>query len=202
MSKLVVKDLEGPSSSSNKIYIASGSTLDLKNSSGTTVLPDIAAGDIASGTLNQARLPNGPALQHKYVFSSIFSSSTSTSYVTRCSVTLTPTEAGNIIFLIGNSSGYNNINTQVTASVITVGTSGAISNLASTSGGMGSTIDHMNRQYYASGDDWAIGGGSVHGWFIAQDSTTALTFNFCNKSTTSDAFYTYHAQLIAWEVKA
>lgn len=56
MSKIIVKDLAGPSSSSNKIYIASGSELDIANSSGTINLA-VDAGDIASGTLGAARLP-------------------------------------------------------------------------------------------------------------------------------------------------
>ena len=57
MSKIIVKDLAGPASSSNKIYIASGSELDLANSTGTVNLA-VNAGDITSGTLTAARLPS------------------------------------------------------------------------------------------------------------------------------------------------
>tara|TARA_R100000329_G_scaffold117833_1_gene97020 strand:- start:270 stop:884 length:615 start_codon:yes stop_codon:yes gene_type:complete len=57
MSKLVVKDLAGPASSSNKIFIASGSELDIANSSGTINLA-VDAGDIASGTLGTGRFPS------------------------------------------------------------------------------------------------------------------------------------------------
>ena len=65
MSKIIVKDLAGPSSSSNKIYIASGSELDIANSSGTINLA-VDAADIASGTLSNARLAAGHILQVKY----------------------------------------------------------------------------------------------------------------------------------------
>ena len=57
MSKLVVTDLAGPASTSNKIYIASGSELDIANSSGTINLA-LDAGDIASGTLGTGRFPS------------------------------------------------------------------------------------------------------------------------------------------------
>ena len=57
MSKIIVKDLAGPASSSNKIYIASGSELDIANSSGTINLA-VDAGDIASGTLGTGRFPS------------------------------------------------------------------------------------------------------------------------------------------------
>jgi hypothetical protein len=43
MSKIIVKDLAGPASSSNKIYIASGSELDIANSTGTINLAVDAA---------------------------------------------------------------------------------------------------------------------------------------------------------------
>ena len=56
MSKIVVKDLAGPASSSNKIYIASGSELDIANSTGTINLA-VDAADITSGTLSDGRLP-------------------------------------------------------------------------------------------------------------------------------------------------
>tara|TARA_R100000278_G_scaffold119830_1_gene101617 strand:- start:423 stop:1037 length:615 start_codon:yes stop_codon:yes gene_type:complete len=57
MSKIIVKDLAGPASSSNKIFIASGSELDIANSSGTINLA-VDAGDIASGTLGTGRFPS------------------------------------------------------------------------------------------------------------------------------------------------
>ena len=54
MSKLVVKDLAGPASTSNKIYIASGSELDIANSTGTINLA-VDAADLTSGTLSYGR---------------------------------------------------------------------------------------------------------------------------------------------------
>ena len=49
MSKIVVAELEGPSTTSNKITIASGSQLDLVGSAGTTT---IDASDITTGSLS------------------------------------------------------------------------------------------------------------------------------------------------------
>ena len=49
MSKIVVGELEGPSTTSNKITIASGSQLDLVGSAGTTT---IDASDITTGSLS------------------------------------------------------------------------------------------------------------------------------------------------------
>ena len=49
ISKIVVAELEGPSTTSNKITIASGSQLDLVGSAGTTT---IDASDITTGSLS------------------------------------------------------------------------------------------------------------------------------------------------------
>lgn len=61
MSKIIVKDLAGPASSSNKIYIASGSELDIANSSGTINLA-VNAADITSGTLSYGRFADDSIL--------------------------------------------------------------------------------------------------------------------------------------------
>ena len=92
MSKLVVKDLAGPASSSNKIFIASGSELDIANSSGTINLA-VDAGDIASGTLANARLAAGHILQVKYAKKTNEQVTVSTSYtdILDLSVTISPT---------------------------------------------------------------------------------------------------------------
>jgi hypothetical protein len=61
MSKIIVKDLAGPASSSNKIYIASGSELDIAGSSGTINLA-VDAADITSGTLSYGRFADDSIL--------------------------------------------------------------------------------------------------------------------------------------------
>ncbi len=61
MSKIVVKDLAGPASSSNKIFIASGSELDIANSTGTINLA-VDAADITSGTLSDGRFASDSIL--------------------------------------------------------------------------------------------------------------------------------------------
>ena len=103
MSKLVVKDLAGPASSSNKIYIASGSELDIANSSGTINLA-VDAGDIASGTLANARLADGHILQVKYAKKTAEQLIVSTSYedITDLSVSITPSSTSSKILLIWN----------------------------------------------------------------------------------------------------
>ena len=101
MSKLVVKDLAGPASSSNKIFIASGSELDIANSSGTINLA-VDAGDIASGTLSNARLAAGTIVQVKYAKKTNEQVTVSTSYadILDLSVTITPTSTSSKILLI------------------------------------------------------------------------------------------------------
>ena len=56
MSKLIVKDLAGPASSSNKIYIASGSQLDIAGSPGGAAAINLAVdgSDITTGTIPAA----------------------------------------------------------------------------------------------------------------------------------------------------
>jgi hypothetical protein len=65
MSKLIVKDLEGPASTSNKIYIASGSQLDIAGSPGGAAAINLAVdgGDITTGTVSNARLAAGTIIQ-------------------------------------------------------------------------------------------------------------------------------------------
>jgi hypothetical protein len=100
MSKLIVKDLAGPASSSNKIYIASGSELDIANSTGTINLA-VDAADIASGTLSNARLAAGTIIQVKYAKKTDTFSTTSTSYVdlTDLSVSITPSSTDSKILV-------------------------------------------------------------------------------------------------------
>ena len=101
MSKIIVIDLAGPASSSNKIFIASGSELDIANSSGTINLA-VDAGDIASGTLANARLAAGTIIQVKYASKTDTQLITSTSYadITDLSVSITPTSTSSKILLI------------------------------------------------------------------------------------------------------
>ena len=70
MSKIIVKDLEGPSSSSNKIYIASGSQLDIAGSPGGAGAINLAVdgGDITTGTVANARLADGHILQTQIAY--------------------------------------------------------------------------------------------------------------------------------------
>lgn len=72
MSKIIVKDLAGPASSSNKIYIASGSVLDIANSTGTINLA-VDAADITTGTLPYGRFASGTVVN-----SEIFTNNTRT----------------------------------------------------------------------------------------------------------------------------
>ena len=101
MSKIIVKDLAGPASSSNKIFIASGSELDIANSSGTINLA-VDAGDIASGTLANARLAAGTIIQVKYASKTDIQTVVSTSYVdiVDLSVSITPTSTSSKILLV------------------------------------------------------------------------------------------------------
>ena len=65
MSKVIVGEIEGPSTTSNKITIASGSQLDIAGSPGGSgaINLAVAAGDITTGTITPARLPAGTIVQ-------------------------------------------------------------------------------------------------------------------------------------------
>lgn len=106
MSKLVVKDLEGPASSSNKIFIASGSQLDIANSPDGAAAINLAvdAGDLTTGTLSNARLAAGTIIQVKYASKTDTQLIVSTSYsdITDLSVTITPTSTSSKILLVWN----------------------------------------------------------------------------------------------------
>jgi len=103
MSKIIVKDLAGPSSSSNKIYIASGSELDIANSTGTINLA-VDAGDIASGTLANARLGAGHILQVVTVAKTDIDTMTQAAdtYTTVMTGTITPSSTSNHILIFVN----------------------------------------------------------------------------------------------------
>jgi hypothetical protein len=125
MSKLIVKDLEGPSSTSNKIYIASGSQLDIANSPGGAGAINLAVdgGDITTGTVANARLANGHVLQ---AVTATLTTAESWAYngveawsaigTSGCEVSITPSAASSkilIIYSIGGITSYNG-NTPVT----------------------------------------------------------------------------------------
>ena len=116
MSKIIVKDLAGPASSSNKIYIASGSELDIANSTGTINLA-VDAGDIASGTLANARLSAGHILQVVTVVKSDITTMTQAAdtYTTFMTGTITPSSTSSHILMFinvcfsGDEARYANI---------------------------------------------------------------------------------------------
>ena len=106
MSKVVVGEIEGPSTTSNKITIASGSQLDIAGSPGGSGAINLAvdAGDITTGTLASARVPNGSVLQVVSTTKSdtgSFSSTTTNTFVdlSGLSVTITPTSASSKILV-------------------------------------------------------------------------------------------------------
>ena len=102
MSKVIVGEIEGPSTTSNKITIASGSQLDLVGSAGTTTLD---AADITAGDLPSARLPIGTVVQ---VVSATkndtnnFASTNTDTFVdlSGLSVSITPTSSSNKILIM------------------------------------------------------------------------------------------------------
>ena len=106
MSKVIVGEIEGPSTTSNKITIASGSQLDIAGSPGGSGAINLAvdAGDITTGTLASARVPNGSFLQvvsTTKTDTATFSSTTTNTFVDLAglSVTITPTSASSKILV-------------------------------------------------------------------------------------------------------
>ena len=125
MSKIIVKDLAGPASSSNKIYIASGSELDIAGSSGTINLA-VDASDIASGTLTNARLADGHILQVvQTVFTGMFDSTTTGTWtaVTGMSASITPSSTDSkILIMVQSSSGCSTSTANVSHTIYRGGT--------------------------------------------------------------------------------
>ena len=144
MSKLIVKDLEGPASTSNKIYIASGSQLDIAGSPGGAGAINLAVdgGDITTGTLSNARLADGHILQVVTAELTTIQSSTTAGWhdVTNFpTATITPTSTDSKILVIWNCvmSSYNGScpvvrivrNQPSTDTITTVNTHSGYSNL-------------------------------------------------------------------------
>jgi hypothetical protein len=107
MSTINVGYIEGPSTASNKIYIKSGSVLDITNSPDGAAAIDLAvsAGDISTGTLSSARLAAGTVVQVVSTTksdASTFSSANTDTYVdiSGVTVTITPTSATNKILVL------------------------------------------------------------------------------------------------------
>jgi len=106
MSKIVVKDLEGPSSSSNKIYIASGSQLDIAGSPDGANAINLAVNgtNITTGTIANARLAAGHILQVVTTVKSDISTITTAAgtYTTILTGTITPSSTSNHILIFLN----------------------------------------------------------------------------------------------------
>mgnify|MGYP003138180178 CR=1 FL=1 len=107
MSKVIVAEIEGPSTTSNKITIASGSQLDIAGSPDGSSAINLAvdAGDITTGALANARLANGHVLQvvsATKTDTSSFSSTTTNTFVDLAdmTVTITPTSATSKILVM------------------------------------------------------------------------------------------------------
>ena len=144
MSTINVGYIEGPSTASNKIYIKSGSVLDITNSPDGAAAIDLAvsAGDISTGTLSNARLAAGTVIQvvtatpmtefsysNAQGWSTIGPGGTGTDGAILGSAVITPSSASNkilVIYHIGGISNYNG-NTPTTRiyRVISGGTSTA-----------------------------------------------------------------------------
>ena len=114
MSKIIVKDLAGPASSSNKIYIASGSQLDIAGSPGGAGAINLAVdgGDITTGTVANARLADGHILQVVTGELTTIQSSTAAGWndVPSLTCSITPTDTSNKILItiaVGGLSQYN-----------------------------------------------------------------------------------------------
>jgi hypothetical protein len=115
MSKIVVGELEGPSTTSNKITIATGSQLDLVGSTGTVTLD---AADITAGSIPNARLAAGNIIQVvQNTYTTSFTQSitgTSHAYINTGTedmhVTITPSSTSSKVlvqFNFGRIAGHN-----------------------------------------------------------------------------------------------
>ena len=120
MSKVIVGEIEGPASTSNKITIASGSQLDIAGSPGGSGAINLAVdgSNITTGTITGARLPNGSVIQTvQNTYSTSFTQTvngTSHAYINTGTedmyVTITPSSASSKVlvqFNFGRIAGHN-----------------------------------------------------------------------------------------------
>ena len=178
MSKVIVGEIEGPSTTSNKITIASGSQLDIAGSPGGSGAINLAvdAGDITTGTLASARVPNGSVLQvvsTTKTDTATFSSTTTNTFVDLAglSVTITPTSASSkiLVFFTVNvtrsSSATQHVRLMRDTTAIGVG------------GAAGSRLqDTVITRDSPSGDvPYSLWIGNLNGSYLDSPSTTSAT---------------------------
>jgi hypothetical protein len=179
MSKLIVKDLEGPSSSSNKIYIASGSQLDIAGSPDGASAINLAvdAADIASGTLANARLANGHVLQVVSATTTSpasFSSSTTNTFVdlSGLTVSITPTSASSkiLVFFTVNvtrsSSATQHVRLMRDTTAIAIGDQAGSNRLRDTV---------ITRDSPGGDEPYEYWIGNLNGSYLDSPSTTSAT---------------------------
>ena len=179
MSTINVGYIEGPSTASNKIYIKSGSVLDITNSPGGAAAIDLSvdAGDISAGTLANARLADGHILQVvQTVFTGMFDSTASTwTAVTGMSASITPSSTDSKILVMIQSASSNSTSTANVSSVIYRG--GAISAY------LGDTAGDRIRAGAAVANPGAWAQGPFSLIYLDSPSTTsATTYQLYSKS--------------------
>ena len=229
MSKIIVKDLEGPASTSNKIYIASGSQLDIAGSPGGAAAINLAVdgGDITTGTVANARLANGHILQAVTATLTTAESWASSTGgwqaigTSGCEVTITPSAASSKILIIYSCGGLNSNNGSTPVTRILRAISGGTSTnpLVATSAGSRLAGQTLSPGY--TGGDLGSGeiGFDTGSHFIDSPNTTsAITYsiqwhgranasftNYVNRSK-SDANGDYEGRgvtvITALEIKA
>ena len=198
MSKIIVKDLAGPASSSNKIYIASGSELDIANSSGTINLA-VDAGDIASGTLANARLSAGHVLQAVTATLTTAESWASGTGgwqaigTSGCEVTITPSSTDSKILIIYSCGGLNSNNGSTPATRILRAISGGASTNPLVATGAGSRLAGQTLSPgYVGGDlgSGQIGFDTGSHFLDSPSSTAAITYSIQWGGRTDGALFT------------
>lgn len=185
MSTLNVGYIEGPSTASNKIYIKSGSQLDIAGSPDGASAINLAVdgSDITSGTITGARLPNGSVIQTvQNTYSTTFTQTvdgTSYAYINTGTedmyVTITPSSSSSKVlvnFNFGRIAGHNTgTGWGLGMIIVRDGTSIALS--TSTAGPL----------------------GSFNGGVVYPDYAPALNFSFLDSPASSTAV-TYKIKVI------
>jgi hypothetical protein len=143
MSKIVVGEIEGPSTTSNKITIASGSQLDIAGSPGGSGAINLAVdgSDITTGTVTAPRLPVGTIINSEMFTNNTRTALSAASGTAFWSVSYTKKLADSVLFVIANVRGWDDA-----------------------SGASGSYVEIDGTKYYSAG--YSFNGQSyIHSWF-------------------------------------
>jgi len=185
MSKVIVGEREGPSTTSNKITIASGSQLDIAGSPGGSGAINLAVdgSNITTGTVTAARLPVGTVINSEMFTNNTRTALSQSADATFWSVSYTKKLADSVLFVMANVRGW------IDASGV-CGSWIEIDGTKYYSAGFGFTGHNYAHTWIATASKQVSTSGAKTiklGWTTANGSTGDRPFEVWNYNSTDDA---------------